>query len=245
MIILFTDFGRDGPYVGQMHMVLHRGSPGVPIVDLLHEAPTYNPKAAAYLLRAYAGEIQPSDVLLGVVDPGVGGDRDPIIVDCGGFYCVGPDNGLFSRLIASATGPVRVWRIDWRPERLSSSFHGRDLFAPVAARLASGLQPSGTPIPADMLVGHDWPETLAEIIYIDPFGNAMTGLPAHHIAPDAEIVIANHRFKKAKTFSSILPGAGFWYENANGLLEIAVNQGSAADVYGLTVGKPVEVFAPS
>jgi len=239
MIVLFTDFGSRSPYVGQMHMVLHRGAPGLPVADLLHDAPAYNPKAAAYLLGAHINEFRPGDVLLGVVDPGVGGDRRPIVVDCDGVLCVGPDNGLFIGLVVQAKRPVRVWRIDWRPESLSASFHGRDIFAPVAARLARGLKPAGTNIRAVDLVGTDWPDQLAEVIHIDPFGNAMTGLVAGNIPAHAQVSIAGRKLEKAKTFSSISPGNAFWYENANGLLEIAVNQGRAADLLGLAVGDPI------
>ncbi len=140
MIILFTDFGLHGPYTGQMKAVLHREAPGVPIVDLFADAPAGDPKAASYLLAAYDDWFGPGTVFLCVVDPGVGGARPALIVEADGRWYVGPGNGLFELVLRRAR-EARRWDIAWRPERLSASFHGRDLFAPVAAMLARGERP--------------------------------------------------------------------------------------------------------
>ena len=144
MIVLFTDFGR-GPYLGQMHAVLTRLAPEIPVVELFSDAPAFDAKASAYLLAAYAEVFAKGDVFICVVDPGVGGPRAPLVVEAGGRWYVGPDNGLLAMVArrAQATGAPQAWEITWRPERLSASFHGRDLFAPVAAELARGtLLPS-------------------------------------------------------------------------------------------------------
>ncbi len=144
MIVLFTDFGVAGPYVGQMKAVLYREAPGVPVVDLFADAPAARPKPSAYLLAAYAAWFPPGSVLLAVVDPGVGGSRAAVVVEADGRRYVGPDNGLFELVVRRAK-TVRFRRISWRPRGLSASFHGRDLFAPgggaigarrVAVRLA-------------------------------------------------------------------------------------------------------------
>ena len=95
MIVLFTDFGLQGPYTGQMRAVLHQMVPGMPVIDLFADAPVGNPKASAYLLAAYAGWFAPGSVFLCVVDPGVGSARPPIIVEADGRWYVGPGNGLF------------------------------------------------------------------------------------------------------------------------------------------------------
>jgi len=137
MIVLFTDFGLDGPYVGQMKAVLHRDAPGVPVIDLFADAPAFDAKRSAYLLAAYAEEFPAPTVFLAVVDPGVGGARRPLMVEADGRRYVGPDNGLFE-IVWRRARRRRGGAITWRPERLSASFHGRDLFAPVAARLAVG-----------------------------------------------------------------------------------------------------------
>jgi S-adenosylmethionine hydrolase len=124
--------------------------------------------------------------------------------------------------------------IDWRLERLSASFHGRDLFAPVAARLATGRSVPGRP---GTLENHDdWPDDLPAIVYIDRYGNAMTSLRAGGLPDGALLEVSGARLERARTFSDRAPGEAFWYENANGLLEIAVNGGSAADRFTLKPG---------
>lgn len=241
MIVLFTDFGPSGLYVGQMQMVLHRQAPGIPVVDLCNNAPAFNPEASAYLLRAYAGGLGPGDVLLGVVDPGVGGDRRALALNIDGLWCVGPDNGLFSQVLAARPGPVRALEITWQPDGLSASFHGRDLFAPVAAGLARGREPQGVAIDPDGLVGRAWPSDLPEIIYIDDFGNAITGLRADSLLPSARLHVGEHILTRSETFSTVLPGEGFWYENANGLVELAVNSGRADQVFDIVIGSSIKV----
>jgi S-adenosyl-L-methionine hydrolase (adenosine-forming) len=188
MIVLFTDFGLLGPYTGQMKAVLHQMAPGVPIIDLFADAPPGNPKASAYLLAAYALWFAAGTTFLCVVDPGVGGTRQPVMLDADGRWYVGPDNGLFELIERRAT-TARSFDIDWRPQHLSASFHGRDLFAPVAAMLARGEPPPGQPCKlADR--PSDWPDDLAEVVYIDHFGNAMTGLRAAMLPPDARLAAA-------------------------------------------------------
>jgi len=176
MIVLFTDFGLQGPYTGQMKAVLHQMASGVPIIDLFG-----NPKASAYLLAAYAHWFAAGTTFLCVVDPGVGGTRPPLMLEADGRWYVGPGNGLFELVERRAT-TASSFDIDWRPQHLSASFHGRDLFAPVAAMLARGEPPPVQPLKhADRR--SDWPDDLAEVVYIDHFGNAMTGLRAPMLPP--------------------------------------------------------------
>src|SRR5437763_13129812 len=134
MIVLFTDFGLSGPYTGQMQAVLQRDALGLPIVSLFADAPAGRPKPSAYLLAAYAAWFPPGTVLLCVVDPGVGSDRRAVIAEADGRLYVGPDNGLFELVLRRAARP-HLSEIASVPPVLSASFHGRDLFAPVAARL--------------------------------------------------------------------------------------------------------------
>jgi hypothetical protein len=238
MIVLFTDFGLEGPYTGQVKAVLHRNAPAAPVIDLFSDAPAGNPKAAAYLLAAYAAWFPVGTVFLCVVDPGVGGRRAPVMLEADERWFVGPDNGLFEFILRRAKR-AQVSAIAWRPELLSVSFHGRDLFAPVAAQLAKGEKP---PSRAHQPLRHaDWPVDLAEIVYIDHYGNAITGLRASAIAKESVLSTDSRRIVHAGTFSAVPPGAAFWYENSNGLVEIAVNLGRAAAVLGLTVGSPVAI----
>jgi S-adenosylmethionine hydrolase len=212
------------------------------VVDLFADAPAFDAKRSAYLIAAYAGWKLPGSVILGVVDPGVGGSRAALAIEADGRWFVGPDNGLFE-LIWRRAGRRRCLRIDWRPQRLSHSFHGRDLFAPVAAGLALGRLPEASPIARPAALARSWPEDLAEIVYVDGYGNAMTGLRAAMLAPAARLAVAGRSLRRRRTFGSVKPGQGFWYENANGLAEIAVNQGRADTAFGLKVGSAVGLQA--
>ena len=237
MIVLFTDFGPAGPYTGQIKAVLAEAAPGVPVIDLISDAPAFRPRPCAYLLAALAGAFPTGAVFLAVVDPGVGGGRAPVVVQADGKYFVGPDNGLFEIVMRRAAAS-RSWAITWAPEVLSASFHGRDLFAPVAAEIATGKPVPGEPLPAGEARRPDWPDDLAEVIYIDHFGNAMTGLRAATLPADAVLQAAGRRFARAKTFSDVPAGVAMWYENSSGLAELAVNQGRA-DALGLAVGTAI------
>jgi S-adenosyl-L-methionine hydrolase (adenosine-forming) len=240
MIVLFTDFGLEGPYIGQMKARILREAPAIPIVDLFADAPTVNPKAAAYLLAAYAREFGAGTVFLAVVDPGVGSERPGVIVEADGRWYVGPGNGLFE-LIARRAATVRKWALNWEAARVSATFHGRDVFAPIVARIACGWRPVQDEQPRDWNTYSDWPDDLAEIVYIDHYGNAMTGLREGFVNPSF-VLKANHVYLKfARTFADVPPGEAFWYINANGLVEIAVNQGSAADKLGIGLGTRVDV----
>jgi S-adenosylmethionine hydrolase len=241
MIVLFTDFGLQGPYTGQMKAVLHQLTPGVPVIDLFADAPVGNPKASAYLLAAYAEWFAAGTTFLCVVDPGVGGTRPPVIVEADGRWYVGPGNGLFE-LIERRAATARSWDIDFKPQHLSASFHGRDLFAPVAAMLARGEPPPGRPR-AGREGCADWADDLAQIVYVDHFGNAITGLRASMLAPNAKLAVAGRVLERARTFSDRPTGAAFWYENSNGLAEIAVNRGRADRDLGLAIGSPVGIVA--
>src|SRR6266566_5076911 len=175
MIVLFTDFGLEGPYIGQVSAVLHQAAPGIPVISLFADLPPGQPKPAAYLLAAYALWFPAGTVFLCVVDPGVGSARRALVAEAAGRFYVGPDNGLFEIVLRRAARPL-LWEITWRPPALSASFHGRDLFAPVAARLARGEPPSAMAVPAAAAAQAvtrqsatrqaDWPDDLAEIVYI-------------------------------------------------------------------------------
>ena len=242
MIIVFTDFGAHGPYLGQMRAVLRREAPGVPVVELMADAPRFNPQAAAYLLAALTPEFPPPCVFLCVVDPGVGTNRPAVVVEADGRIFVGPGNGLFE-LVARRAAAARWREITWRPQRLSATFHGRDLFAPVAARLARGDKPQGEPKPLADLARPQWPDDLAQIIYFDDFGNAMTGLRAASLAPEARLHVGGLDLPRRRTFANSAKGEAFWYENAIGLAEIAVNQGSARVSLHLGPGDSVTLLA--
>ncbi len=239
MFVLFTDFGMAGPYLGQMKAVLLERAPGVPIVDLMADAPACNPRAAAYLLPNYSTAFPVGSVFLVVVDPGVGTpQREPVVVEADGRWFVGPGNGLFS-LVQRRAAHCRCWKITLQPEQLSASFHGRDLFAPVAAAVALGDLSCCQP--AACCDEPSWPDDLPEVVYIDHFGNVVTGIRAVSIPRTARVVVGQNHISYARTFGATTVGAVFWYENSNGLLELAVNQGRAADVLGMGIGDSVRI----
>ncbi len=240
MIATFTDFGIPGPYLGQVHAVLNSEAPGVPVVDIFPDLPVCNIRAAAYLLPAYSQYLPENSVCLCVVDPGVGTERGAVVVRGNGRWYVGPDNGLFSILLRRASD-AQAFSIDWRPAQLSSSFHGRDLFAPVAAGLARGESPPGKELDPARLLSPDWPEDLAEVVYLDRFGNAITGLRASGITTTSRIEIAGKLCEFRRTFGEAEQGVQFWYENANGLVEIALANGNAIHELGLETGTVLQV----
>lgn len=232
MIILFTDFGADDLYVGQVHAVLAEAAPGVRVIDLLHNAPAFDVRAGAYLLCALQQRFPVGSVFMAVVDPGVGGERAALMVEAGGKWFVGPDNGLLSRVMAAA-GAYTAYEVLWRPQDLSESFHGRDLFAPVAAMLATGSMPEhrpARPLPPR------WEGELDRIVYIDHYGNALTGRSGESISAGAKLLLRDRTVAHSRVFCDNPSGDLFWYVNSIGLVEIAANRGAAAHLLGLEIG---------
>ncbi|ACL73377.1 SAM hydrolase/SAM-dependent halogenase family protein [Thioalkalivibrio sulfidiphilus] len=242
MFVLFTDFGIAGPYLGQVRAVLQAAYPARPVVDACADAPAFDARASAYLLASLVSFYPTDSIWLAVVDPGVGTERDGLILEADGRWFVGPDNGLLSR-VANNAREVRLWRIQWRPEWLSSSFHGRDWFAPVAAGLAQGRLPECIAMDPAGMQGYGWVRDLAEVIYVDHYGNIMTGLRAEQLDKNTLLRVGSQRVANARTFGAVPAGAAFWYENAFGLVEIAVNQGRADLQLSVGVGDEVRCVA--
>jgi len=242
MILLFTDFGAEGPYLGQMEAVLRLAAPGVAVVNLLSNAPPGQPRPASYLLAALAGQFPKGSVFLCVVDPGVGGERLPVALEADGRWFVGPDNGLLNTVAAQAE--TAAWHvITWRSGHLSASFHGRDLFAPVAARIVlgdcGGLERWGGP---DLQA---WPADSASIVYFDHYGNAITGWRYREELAGKILQVAGLRIPQARTFGDQPAGALFWYRNSMDLVEIAVNLGRADTRLGLDLGQGFQFEEPA
>lgn len=237
LIASFTDFGLTGPYQGQMLAVLAARSPRIPAVTLMADAPMFDPQSAGLLLSCLCDDLPAGTLILAVVDPGVGGNRRPIMLMTERNLFVGPDNGLFIPIVSRADH-CAIETIEWCPERLSDSFHGRDLFAPVAARLANGEAVTGSPLAPQDLVGFDAPVDGNRVIYIDHYGNAITGIRDEAVEDDRVFYIGCIELRYARTFTEVPVGQGFWYRNSLGLVEFAVNRGSAANLLGLEVGIP-------
>jgi S-adenosylmethionine hydrolase len=239
MIVLFTDFGLEGPYIGQVRAVLQQQAPGIAVIPLFSDLPPFDVQGAACLLPAYVKEFPPGTVFLCVVDPGVGSARPGVVVQADERWYVGPNEGLFA-LLARQSQRLACWQLP-KPVGVSASFHGRDVFAPVAATLALGGEVPGEAIAASCLEQPDWPNALFRVIYIDRFGNAMTGVPASTLGQGMQLVVNGRSLKMARTFADVASGEAFWYANANGLVEFAVNQGRADKVLGLQTGTTFEV----
>jgi hypothetical protein len=241
MIVLVTDFGLEGPYVGQLQAVLQQQAPGVPVINLFSDLPPFDIQAAAYLLPAYAQGFPPGTVFVCVVDPGVGSARPGVVVGADGRWYVGPNEGLFALLARRAD------RIECRalpePAGASASFHGRDVFAPLAARLARGVAVDVEPLDVSALARPDWPDELFQVVYIDRFGNALSGVRADALDASAVLQVNGQQLRPARTFADVRPGEAFWYANSNGLVEFAVNRGRACELLELQVGSTFNAVA--
>jgi S-adenosylmethionine hydrolase len=248
-VALLTDFGLGDHYVGVLHSVLEREAPGVNRIDLGHEVARGDVWQASFHLRCAWRHLPPRAVVLAVVDPGVGTERRAVAVRVGGRVVVAPDNGL-----AAAVGPAdQAVFLDWRRIGLpppSRTFHGRDLFAPAAARVARGgeldglgdaVSPDGLvscPLPSPRRRSDGW---LMTILHVDRFGNLVTNLAEEEIGTADMRLAPDRTARRVSTFAYGSEGELILLEGSCGLLELAVNRGSAAAATGLGRGDVVEV----
>ena len=247
IVTLTTDFGHRSGYLGSLRGVLLSGSASPRLADISHEVAPFDIMEGAITLRAAAPHFPPGTVHLAVVDPGVGGKRRPIIVQTERHFFVGPDNGLFTPFLLDA--PIiaidvsRVSAVEPSP-----TFHGRDLFALVAARLAGGERPEDFGSPIMDPVRLDWPAPsgLADgwggiILHLDRFGNAVSNLPASLLSGRPHRVSFSGRpdIPLVKTYAEASRGEVVALAGSSGLVEVAVVEGSAARVLGLAVGSPI------
>lgn len=238
MLILFSDFGLEGPYIGQVKAVLLNRAPSIPVIDLFSNAPIWDIASSSHLLANYSQNFPANCVFLSVVDPGVGGQRLAVVIKADDHWFVGPDNGLMD-VIVSRSDCVEKWLIEWRPDQLSSSFHGRDLFAPIAAEIASGNFPEEKLKKVDInkvsMIDDLW-----RVIYIDHYGNAITGIRCKNVSKKSQLSLLNKTIEYANTFSAVTKSYLFWYCNSNGLVEIAANQDRASVLLDITIGTSIK-----
>lgn len=248
VIALFTDYGWDDPYVAQLKGSIITIFPNARLMDLTHSISPFNVTEGAYLLEQCAEEFPTGTIFVAVVDPQVGTPRDPILVlTKGGKYFVGPDNGLLTQVI-DHEGFGQAWKLDkpefFRPGNTSHTFHGRDIFGPVAAHLASGTNPDkfGTPIKTLQLLPvkeatFSNGTISVEVLHVDRYGNVILNLHSDgELAPKlkegnlVKISIGKESFSGplVKTYGDMEKGRLMLLYGGSGLLEIAVNQGSAA-----------------
>jgi len=234
MIVLVTDFGSRDPYLGQMQAVIQQAAPDTPCITLFPELPAYKVQASAYLLAAYIHEFPEGTVFLCVVDPGVGTERMPVVIKLDNRWFIGPDNGLFDVLKARVDS-FQQWLITYRPANCSDTFHGRDVFAPVAARLANGEPVPGERMTTEEIIERQWPDDLLQIVYSDHFGNAITGLRGIRVSRMDQFEISGRVLSYARTFAEVDTGQAFWHINANGLVEFSMNQANLAQELKLAI----------
>lgn len=249
IVTLTTDFGRGAAYVGSLKGALLSVDPRVTIVDLSHDVTPYSILEAALLLRAAAPAFPAGTVHLAVVDPGVGGPRRPLIVSTDRALFVGPDNGLFTPFLVPGHTAYEIEPAH-APAALSATFHGRDLFAPVAARLAGGARASdfGAPVPEPVRL--DWPAPrregamlLATVLHVDGYGNLITSVALEDLpSAPVEVQIAGETIRGiARTYADRPDGTLLALVGSSGLLEVAVARGHAAAALDVAAGAPVRV----
>lgn len=240
MIILYTDFTLSGPYVGQLKAAIYQRNPDVHIIDLMHDAPGFNVKHSACLLNSLVQYCPDGSVFCCVVDPGVGSARQAIVVKINTQYFIGPDNGLFEYILRS-TNKSDAYKILWEPPQLSSTFHGRDIFAPIAANIAQSDFSGIDSMPLSNIARFDWANDLYEIIYIDGYGNLMTGIVASAISAETILEYNGTEIHSVKTYFDMPVGKLCWYINSNQLVEIALCEGSAAKTYSFKIGDIINI----
>lgn len=256
VITITTDFGHQGPFVGVMKGCILTRFPGARIVDLTHEIVVHWPAEAGFWLARAFDYFPPGSVHVAVVDPGVGTSRDIVAILAGSHYFVAPDNGLLAPVVSRTGGATMVRLTAAKLEHLgvhrpSATFHGRDIFAPVAAELATGrCQLGALGETADALVP-SWVEDPAVdarsvagvVISIDHFGNLITNIDAALIERFRLPLVhaGNHSFPLLRTYGDARPGGYLALINSFGVVEIARAEESAAEGLGLSRGAPVIV----
>jgi S-adenosylmethionine hydrolase len=244
IITLLTDFGTADGYVGEMKGVLLSEAPGCTVVDVSHEVAPHEIDLGRLSLARYWRRFPAGTVHLAIVDPGVGSERRAIAVASDGRFLVGPDNGVLSpALLLPGARAVQLAV----PTTASPTFHGRDVFAPAAARLASGAEidslgsPVGDPVVRRTPEAHRTAngDLVGEVIAIDRFGNAVTNLLAG--VRGGDVVVEGKRLALRRTYTDLQPGEAGAVVGSAGLIEIVVREGRASDVLRIARGTSVRL----
>lgn len=255
IITFTTDFGLQDYYVGAMKGVILGQAPEARLVDISHEIPSQDIMAGSWVLKNSAMLFPPGTVHLVVIDPGVGTSRKPVALQIGDQYFVGPDNGIFSLLTEEhdfkaieLTNPA-YWRTS-----PSKTFHGRDIFAPVASHLFNGVDFAELGDPLDELETYRWAVPIADkdgiqgwVIHIDKFGNLITNISAALIEEvikqkATKLYVGNTILDEiTSTFGSVPEGEPVAYIGSAGMLEVAINKGNAQEMLGVHKGAQISL----
>jgi len=256
IITLLSDFGTKDVYVASMKGVILSLNPQALLVDLSHEVPPQDIRAAALNLKAGAPYFPPGTIHLAVVDPGVGTSRRALAAHCRGQFWVGPDNGLF-HLVFRRASPLSIVSLEnplyFRPQ-ISPTFHGRDIFAPVVAHLSLGVDLSRFGPEITDPVALNWPEprfgpetVQGEIVYIDRFGNLISNISYAELSAwqgdaDVSLQVGPVALRGlARTYCDVTPGEFLALAGSHGFLEIACAMDNAAQRLNAGVGLPVQI----
>jgi S-adenosylmethionine hydrolase len=258
IITLTTDFGLADPYVAEMKAVILSINPNAKIVDITHHVEKFNVRNGAFVLAAASPYFPKGTIHVAVVDPGVGTKRKPILIETGKDFFIGPDNGVLA-LAAKNQGILHVYEIanpKFMLPRMSQTFHGRDVFAPVAAHLSKGVKPSefGPEIrkivmPKFARIYKKGDGLTGEVIHIDSFGNIITNFTAKHLETLSvegfvHIKLRDKRLKLklCRAYAEMDRGKPLAIIGSHDFLEISVNMGSAAQAFGVKVGDAVTLY---
>lgn len=256
LITLTSDFGTTDSYVAELKGVLFAlGPPDLRVVDLSHQLPPFDIQAAALFLRAALPRFPPGTIHVAIIDPGVGSPRAPLVVQLGSHLLVGPDNGQFGYLY---DGAEQVYAIDvastQRP--ISSTFHGRDLFAPAAAQLANGRSPGQLGARVDSyqhlvfpMVEYVGESLIGRVIHIDRFGNLISNISESALRsflgseiPHAVVSLGEKSVSGISDhYAQVEPGGMVALIGSSGLLELAVREGNASNKLSAGLGKQLRV----
>jgi S-adenosylmethionine hydrolase len=249
IVTLTSDFGLSDAYVAAMKAAILRQCPTAVLIDITHNVPPQDILCGTITLERAVDGFGPGTVHLAVVDPGVGTDRRILIAQIRQSFIVCPDNGLIT-WTWRRLGAGKTWTLTWRPPTpASNTFHGRDIMAPVAGMLASGVPIAKLARPIDdpillSIAPAELGAPAGRIIHIDHFGNATTNIPRDVLRPAKRLSVSVKRRRLGnfkRTYFDVPPGHPLALFGSSGLLEIAVRDGSAAHQLNLRVGDPVKL----
>ncbi len=260
IITLTTDFGYKDPFVGIMKGEILKINPSVQIVDISHEVAPQNIIEASFLIEKTFNSFPHRTIHVVVVDPGVGSERRPILVSAEYQYFIGPDNGIFSFIynLSKSFKVIHITAKHYFLPNLSYTFHGRDIFAPIAAWLSKGIDISnfGDPIHDYVKIPMSSPKILSdlsiegEVIYVDHFGNLITNISVHQIRN----LVKNYPYEKLKVivrdimaplkthYSEVTDEMLYSLIDSFGYLELFVNKGNASEIFSIKTGEKVRVI---
>ncbi len=256
MITLTTDFGTKDPYVAEMKGVILQINPNAKIIDITHEVPSFDIQTGAFILASAAPYFPVGTVHVAVVDPGVGTKRHPILIKTSHSYFIGPDNGLLS-LAAKRFGVEAIYQIEnpkYMLPQISSTFHGRDIFAPAAAHLDQGIKPelfgrklTNYVIPDYAVVTKTKKAVIGRILHIDNFGNIISNISFEETNFSFDklinVKLANriNKLRLAKTYADAKSHEAIVLPGSHGFLEIAENLGNASERFKVKAGDYISV----